>query len=521
MAEINTAPKPQLEKSVVAKDQIIKMLRQQGYPTYARLLDLFDVFLLSGSKDIAYMLPKRATIVLNRKLNKRQVSTIVRHEILHEYLTHMEREEKFHSEHPEYDRNSEISNIAADFEISNRGYTDADKDNARSIMLGDETFQGLVTEDHYKDWETKTYEQMYKELLEIRKKDQESLNQLMKQMADLTPQGIEDLLDEWEKMEGEAQETQEGKGTGPEGEPSGDPSEDQEGTNGSGTDNKELDKLSKEIQQQAGELEKEIQKGKGQLQQIQSEGPGPASQHDAFTPPAAQQASKEVEARAQKIQDMFGDLEAKQRIFDEALTAIRKEQMARGAEEAERLQGDPLHDFNLRLNNFIKRQTATKRVSDYKYFNPLSHRLGGGGFVLAGRGKDPVTFIPKINVYWDVSWSFSDPAKTEAARQAINTLNRYAVKGKIKVDIFYHGDKVSKVKSEVELTGNNGNAVADHINETRPDNVIIITDGDLDWTNHSATVPGAVWMLFYGARSNGLMKNVKGKSDNQYFDIEW
>ena len=45
MPELINQPKPQLEKSVRAKDEIIKLLRQQGYPTYARLLDLFDVFL--------------------------------------------------------------------------------------------------------------------------------------------------------------------------------------------------------------------------------------------------------------------------------------------------------------------------------------------------------------------------------------------------------------------------------------------------------------------------------------------
>lgn len=536
MTDNINAPKVQLEKSVKAKDEIIKLLRSQGYPTYGRLLDLFDVYLLSGSDDIAYMIPQKATIVLNRKLNKRQVSTLVRHEILHEYLTHMEREGKFHSENPEYSRDPELSNIAADFEISNRGYTEADKYEARNIMLGDKTFSGLVTEDHYEDWVNMTFEQMYKKLQDEKKKDQNALEQLMKQMADLTPENLDDIMDQLGKMQQEAQEAakesseEQGQGSGisnkeddQEGEGSGnsqpgeEESPEQEGSSDK-EGNEGTDKLAKQIQQQAGELEKEIEQAKQDIEQAESKG---AQEHSAFTPPPMQELAKEIESRAKKIQDMFNDLEEQRRIFDEANAAIRKEQRAQGDKEAERLRGDPLHQFNLHLNSFIKRQTANKRISDYKYFNPLSHRVGGGGFVLAGRGKDPVKFIPKINVYWDVSWSFSDPAKTEAARQAINTLNRYAVKGQIKVNIFYHGDKVSTIKSEVENTGNNGNAVADHISETRPDNVIIITDGDLDWTNHSATVPGAVWMLFYGARSNGLIRNVKGKSDNQYFDIEW
>ena len=67
--------------------------------------------------------------------------------------------------------NHDLSNIAADFEISNRGYTDADKRNVRKIKLGDQILRGLVTEDEYPDWEDKTYEEMYDELTKEYQKD--------------------------------------------------------------------------------------------------------------------------------------------------------------------------------------------------------------------------------------------------------------------------------------------------------------------------------------------------------------
>ena len=118
-----------------AKKQIIKKLREQGYATYARLLDLFDVYLIDDPNHIAYMIPGKAKVVFNKDLSIDQVSTLARHEILHEYLTHMERQGAFHKNNPNYIGDAELSNIAGDFEISNRGYTDADKATARSIKL--------------------------------------------------------------------------------------------------------------------------------------------------------------------------------------------------------------------------------------------------------------------------------------------------------------------------------------------------------------------------------------------------
>ena len=105
-----------------AKAEIIKILRKQGYPTYARLVDFFDIYLTDDPEVIGYMIPDQAKIVLNKDLNIDQVSTIVRHEVLHEYLTHGPRQQKFNKEHPELNPHlapHEISNIAADFEISN------------------------------------------------------------------------------------------------------------------------------------------------------------------------------------------------------------------------------------------------------------------------------------------------------------------------------------------------------------------------------------------------------------------
>ena len=166
----------------IAKDQIKRILKKQGYPTYAKLFDMFDLNLTKDPNVIGYMVPGKAKIVLNIGLDKEQVSTIVRHEILHEYLNHGLRGKAFEKQKYKdwYGKdkegsvgNHQLANQAADWEISNRGYTDADKDIVRNIRLGDKTLQGLVTEldNPGKGWEKLTFEEMYDKLLDQYKDD--------------------------------------------------------------------------------------------------------------------------------------------------------------------------------------------------------------------------------------------------------------------------------------------------------------------------------------------------------------
>ena len=182
-----------LVKSDGAKKQLKNKLREQGYATYARLLDLFDVYLTDDPEHIAYMYPGKAVIVMNKNLNIDQVSTLVRHEILHEYLAHKQRQERYHANNPKWGKGDnpalhQIQNIAGDFEISNKGYTDRDKSIARAIKLGDQVLRGLVTEDQYPGWENMSFEEMYEKLLEENEEDIENLKKLMEMIDKLNPE---------------------------------------------------------------------------------------------------------------------------------------------------------------------------------------------------------------------------------------------------------------------------------------------------------------------------------------------
>lgn len=166
-----------------AKELIQKNLSKEGYPTYARLLGYFDLNLTDRPGVIAYMEPSKGRIVVNRGLDEDQVSVVIRHEILHNYLEHESRLlKKLATEHHlSYNDLSDIEvtdlqdikkelysnknfNIAADYEISNLAYTDLDKETIRQININGRILSGLVTEDDHPDWVDLSVEEMYDEL---------------------------------------------------------------------------------------------------------------------------------------------------------------------------------------------------------------------------------------------------------------------------------------------------------------------------------------------------------------------
>lgn len=176
-----------------AKSYLIGLLRTNGYPTYAKILDRFDFNYTRDPNAIAYMLPGKGVIVINRAVDARQASVLVRHEILHEYLKHEARLLDHLAKREGIDRSTltgipledlnkklknllyrnGLFNIAADYEISNRGYTEKDKDDVRAIQINGRVLSGLVTEDDHADWVEMSVEEMY-DLLEQEKLEQEN-----------------------------------------------------------------------------------------------------------------------------------------------------------------------------------------------------------------------------------------------------------------------------------------------------------------------------------------------------------
>jgi hypothetical protein len=178
---------------------LARYLRNQGYVTYAGLLLKFDLNFYRtqpGETFAAAMLPNQGRILINPDIDdKEALSMLIRHEILHEYLKHYNRLMKHLAAQANLDYDAlddlsikelerklysnDIFNLAADYEISNRGYTEADKDIVRNLgpyLHSTREIRGLVTEDDHPDWVNLPVEDMYDRLvaeLEQARKDAE------------------------------------------------------------------------------------------------------------------------------------------------------------------------------------------------------------------------------------------------------------------------------------------------------------------------------------------------------------
>lgn len=169
-----------------AKFYLSRLLASDGYPTYAKIFSRFELNLTNDPSVIAYMRPDKGIIVINRGLDENQASVTIRHEILHDYLQHEKRllDKLAKDRHINPDDLDDLTiddlrrdlysnqdfNIAADYEISNRGYTEKDKKNIRNIVLNGRILSGLVTEDDHPDWVDLSVEEMFDKLRKEKQK---------------------------------------------------------------------------------------------------------------------------------------------------------------------------------------------------------------------------------------------------------------------------------------------------------------------------------------------------------------
>lgn len=132
-----------------AKTDLLWVLAKEGYKAYANILKEFDLNLTDDPNVVGYTQIDKGRIVVNQNLRLNQVSMVVRHEILHNFLEHEKRLLKHlaHQANLDYDTladtdfkklqnqlySNQIFNIAADYEISNRGYTEKDKQTVQNL----------------------------------------------------------------------------------------------------------------------------------------------------------------------------------------------------------------------------------------------------------------------------------------------------------------------------------------------------------------------------------------------------
>lgn len=187
------------QKERQAKRILIKTLDEDGYGPYGDLISKFDINLEKDPRLAAAMIPGKGVIIINWTLRMDQISVVVRHEILHEYLAHSMRllrklnapslqitaykkvrttpDDVTFDDLKKLGYNHRKANYAMDYDISNQGYTEEDKEIVRQLELNGKIVSGLVTEDDHPEWIDLSMEEMYDELMKEMQKDPDPQDQ--------------------------------------------------------------------------------------------------------------------------------------------------------------------------------------------------------------------------------------------------------------------------------------------------------------------------------------------------------
>lgn len=559
-----------------AKQEIIHILNEQGYSRYADLLELFHVNFTHDPDVIAYMEPSKGRIVINAGIHDAdQISLLVRHEILHEYLDHMLRMERHVGKDKWDNRTSSMhrnSNIAGDYEISNRAYTKKDMRAAKHIRIEgrDEDLAGLVTELDHPEWVDLTLEEIYDRLSEEQEKEEKEAEQ------DIQQDGF-DASEPQDGQQGQSSgQSQNGQGGKQQSQPQiGD------------TGNSEIQEM-EEIQRQAEDISEQIDENgdydpsnsssgsnsksnksskngnsnssgsaeSGDESDEESEGSASGDKEDSDNDLSPEeQAAKDamdriadaaeetaqalkdeqgengpkiykdkeeqrradiLSERVQRIKDAFNDAKMGNEIIHQAEEAVYKEQQKQAERNAKQYRDNPLTQFKLDLNTFIKKEISRSRGATW---TRPSKKYDGTGIFHKGRKMMDNGEIPLINVYFDRSGSWDD-AKTAVGESAIAQLNQYVRRGEIKINVYYFAVNVHTDKASAEREGGTrGEPILRHILQTKPDNVVVMTDSDIGDCSSDVTVDGGVWFLFKGGVSKNLQSHLHGKKQTRSYEI--
>ena len=493
----------------MARDQISDVLGKQGYRTYALLLQQLELNLTEDPTVVGFLDTKNARITVNRKLRTKQISTIIRHEILHAVLSHMARQLALAKKDPKFQKiPHDIFNIAADFEISNLGYTDDDKYNVRRIILNNNILKGLVTEDHFPDWQNKSFEEMIELLIDMQEKLTPQLinqiqianstgNEEVQELEDIIRR-LEDVVEAAEKEEEKAEEASQS------------------------ADTPEAQEKHKQEAEEAGSIEDLVSKLKEKAEKLKekAEELQKSTEHqksDTISPTKAAE-DAEIARRAAVFKKILENPKITDLIKGEATSKILKATGdLRNKKDLKKYNNNPITHFELSLSSFVKKAISDTRDSTWKKINTVYAR---SSIVRPARARVEAKKIPLINVYFDRSGSFSGyPEKTRAAEEIIKLLNKYVKQGKLKVELYYGAVHVhtDKEAAEREGGGMESGPVLEHIKKTKPDNVIVLTDSDSEvYGKEVVTVPGAVWILFFEYKSN-LGDHLKGERETNVY----
>ena len=219
--------------------------------------------------------------------------------------------------------------------------------------------------------------------------------------------------------------------------------------------------------------------------------------------------SKAAESKLEEIGSLLDSDAVLRDLLDETDRIVRRDRQTIAAERKAAEQevkkytaSDGISDFVLDINKLIKSEVKNMVKKDWGRFNK---RAEGSGILKPGKSTKKNPHIPRLFVYYDASgsWGASDIAVGNAA---ISTLRaQYEKKGQLIIEIYYFASELGPTRASAGRGWYECfQKVYADIQEKRPDNVMIMTDGDGDRylsethldKKPPIYVPGGMFILF-------------------------
>lgn len=152
-------------------------------------------------------------------------------------------------------------------------------------------------------------------------------------------------------------------------------------------------------------------------------------------------------------------------------------------------------------------------------WSKINKKAYGAGLLKKGTKISEKVDIPSINVYFDRSGSWG-PEKSKFGYDAVQSIMYLQKKGLLKINLYYFNTQIMDGDPGYGSGGTDGQPILNHIQLTKPQNVLIMTDGDISDCSSTIAVPGAVWLLFKQLISKNLQEHIKGKKLTKTFFIK-
>ena len=234
------------------------------------------------------------------------------------------------------------------------------------------------------------------------------------------------------------------------------------------------------------------------------------------------QISKKELERLDRIKKALNDLDNQAKALEETEKAVfTSQQLAADKQRRREYEQNVNQRFIDSIYLFMRNEVASFRSPTWKRFS--KRYVSSNPLLQKGKGRTQNEKIPKINFYFDRSASWDDE-KIAVGQKVISSLRVFERKGLLKINIYYFGDTIETDPNSPKLNGGTSatQLILDHIIATKADNVVIMTDDDMDNQGQftsNVTVDGGVWFGFVGGVCKEIIKHLHGKKLTQGFEL--